>query len=86
LQWLQEPSEINDLYNLKRETNRKFRKKMREYLKEKIDELATNSKNKNITYHYRIIYEFKRGHQPRNILKRDETDDLLGDSHNILNT
>jgi hypothetical protein len=50
LQWLQDPSEINgdDLNNIRRETSRHFRNKKKEYLKDKIDELATNSKNKNI--------------------------------------
>jgi hypothetical protein len=56
-----------------------------EYLKDKINELATNSKNKNIRGLYRGINEFKRGYQPRNNLLKDENGDLLADSHNILN-
>jgi uncharacterized protein YaaR (DUF327 family) len=50
LQWLQDPSEINgDNLNIVRcEDSRHFRNKKREYLKNKINELATNSKNKNI--------------------------------------
>jgi hypothetical protein len=46
LQWLQDPSEINgdNLNNVRRETSRHFRNKKREYLKGKINELATNSK------------------------------------------
>jgi hypothetical protein len=50
LQWLQDPSEINgdNLKNVRREASRYFRGKKREYLKEKINELATNTKNKNI--------------------------------------
>jgi hypothetical protein len=48
LQWLQDPSEINKYLNSTRcEANRHFRNKKREYLKDKIDELATNSKSKN---------------------------------------
>jgi hypothetical protein len=39
---------------------------MREYLKVKIKELATNSKNKNIRDLYRGINGFKRGYQTRN--------------------
>jgi tRNA nucleotidyltransferase/poly(A) polymerase len=39
---------------------------MREYLKGKINELATNSKNKNIRDLYRGMNEFKRGYQHRN--------------------
>jgi hypothetical protein len=57
LQWLQDPSEINgdNLNNVKREARRYFRIKKREYLKDKINELATNSKNKNIGDLYRGI-------------------------------
>jgi hypothetical protein len=49
LQWLQDPSEINgdNLNNGRREASRHFRNKKREYLKDRINELATNSKNKN---------------------------------------
>jgi hypothetical protein len=48
LQWLQDPSEINgdNLNNKRRETSRYFRNKKREYLEEKIDAIATNSKNR----------------------------------------
>jgi spore coat protein U-like protein len=51
LQWLQDPSEINadNLNNVRREASRYFMNKKREYLKDKINEFATNSKNKNIT-------------------------------------
>jgi hypothetical protein len=79
LQWLQDPSEINgdNLNNIRHEA-RHFRNKKREYLKDKINELEMNSKNKNIN-------EFKRGYQPRNNLVKDENGDLLTDSHNILN-
>jgi hypothetical protein len=50
LQWLQDPSEINgdNLNNVRREASRYFRNKKKEYLKDKINELATNSKSKNI--------------------------------------
>jgi hypothetical protein len=46
---LQDPSEINgdNLNNGRREASRHFRNKKREYLKDKINELETNSKNKN---------------------------------------
>jgi hypothetical protein len=54
-------------------------------LKDKFNELAANSKNKNIRDLYMGTNEFKRGHQPRNNLLRDENGDLLADSHNILN-
>jgi hypothetical protein len=49
LQWLQGPSEINgDNLNIKCETSRHFKNKKREYLKDRIDEIAMNSKNENI--------------------------------------
>jgi hypothetical protein len=56
LQWLQDPGEINwdNLNNIRRETSRKFMKK-RKYLKDKIDELATNCKNEIIRHLYRGI-------------------------------
>jgi hypothetical protein len=50
LQWLHDPSEINgdNLNDVRREASRYFRDKRREYLKDKVNELAMNSKNKNI--------------------------------------
>jgi hypothetical protein len=42
-------------------------------------------RNKNIRERYREINEFKRGHQPRSNLVKDENADMLADSHNILN-
>jgi hypothetical protein len=68
---------------VRHEGSRPFRNKGREYLKDKIIELARNSKNKNITDLYRGINEIKRRYQPRNGLVRDEDGDLLGDYHNI---
>jgi hypothetical protein len=62
-----------------------FRNKKREFLKDKSNEFATNSKNKNIRDLYKDINEFKRGYQPRNNLVKDENCDLLADSYNILN-
>jgi hypothetical protein len=83
---LQDPSEINEdnLNNVRREASRHFRNKKREYLKEKINELTTNSKNNNIRDLHRGMNGFKRGYQPRNNLVKDENGDLLADSH-ILN-
>jgi hypothetical protein len=84
---LQDPSEINgdNLNNARREASRYFRNKKREYLKDKIYELATNRVNKNIRDLYRGINYFKMSYQPRNNLVKDENGDLLADSHNILN-
>jgi hypothetical protein len=59
--------------------------KKKEYLKDKINELATNSKNKYKKDMYRGIIGFQRGYQPRNNLVKDEYGDLLADYHNILN-
>jgi hypothetical protein len=66
LQWLQDPREINgvNMNNVRCEANRYFRNKKRESLKDKINELATNSKNKNIRDLYRGINEFKKGYKP----------------------
>ncbi|PNF22344.1 hypothetical protein B7P43_G18298 [Cryptotermes secundus] len=87
LQLLQDPSELNgdNLNNIRRETSRQFRNKKREYLKDKIDELAVNSKNKNIRDLYRGISDFNRGYQPSSNLVKDENGELLADSQNILN-
>jgi hypothetical protein len=63
--------------NVRREARRYFRNKRREYLKDKIIELATNSKTKNIRDLYRGINEFKRGYQLRNNLVKDENSDIL---------
>jgi hypothetical protein len=87
LQWFQDPSEINgdNVNNISCEASRYCRNKKREYLKYKINELATNSKNKNSRYLYRGINKFKRGYQLRNNFVKDENGDLLADSHDILN-
>jgi hypothetical protein len=50
-------------------------------LKDKINELAMNSKNKNI-HLYRGIDEFKRGYQPKSNLVNYENSDLFADSQN----
>jgi hypothetical protein len=65
--------------NIRCETSRQFMNKKREYLKDKIDELAVNSKNKNIRDLYRGLNDFKWGHQPRSNLVMDENGDLLAD-------
>jgi len=72
------------LSNLIREASRHFRKKKREYLKDKINEVALNSKNKNIRDLYRGITEFKKGYQPKTNLVKDQRGDLLADPQQIL--
>jgi hypothetical protein len=51
LQWLQDPSEINgdSLNSVRHEARRHFKNKTREYIKEKINEIATNRKDKDIS-------------------------------------
>jgi hypothetical protein len=63
LQLLQDLSELtgDKLNNTRGEASRHFRRKTREYLKDKTNELATNSKIKDIRDLYREIKEFKRG-------------------------
>jgi hypothetical protein len=43
----------------------------REYLKDRIKELAANSKDEDIKNLYIGIYEFKYSYQPRNDLMKD---------------
>ena len=50
-------SNVDNLNNGRREASRHFRGKKKEKLKIKIDELETNSKNKNIIEFYRGISE-----------------------------
>jgi hypothetical protein len=87
LQWLQDPSEASEdnLSDARREASRHFSNKKRKYLKDKINELESNSKNKNIRDLYSGINEFKKGYQPRTNLVNDERGDLLADLHKILN-
>jgi hypothetical protein len=76
--------QASNLNNIRHGASRHFRNKKLEYLKDKINELATNNKNKNIRDLYRGINKFKWGYQPRSNLVKDENDDLLTDSHKIL--
>jgi hypothetical protein len=86
LQWLQDPEEANEgnLSHVRREDIRDFRNKKGEYMKDKINELESNSKNR-IRDLYRGINKFKKGYQPRTNLVKDERGDLLADPHKILN-
>jgi hypothetical protein len=62
-----------------------LQERKKEYLKDKIEELAANRKNKNIRDLYRPINKFKRDYQRRINLVQDVNGDLLADFHNILN-
>jgi hypothetical protein len=50
MEWLQEPkqSSVNNLSSVRLEASRHFRNRKKQYLKAKIDELETNSKNRHI--------------------------------------
>jgi hypothetical protein len=87
LQWLQDPSEANEdnLRDVRREASRHFRNKESEYVKDKINELESKSKNNKIRDLYRGINEFKKGYQPRTNLVKEEKGDQLADPHKILN-
>jgi hypothetical protein len=87
LQWLQGPGEANEdnLSDGRQEASRHFRNKKGEYLKGKINELESNSKNNNIRDLYRGITEFKQGYHPRINLVKGERGYLLADPHKILN-
>jgi hypothetical protein len=54
----------DNLRNVRREASRHFRNKKWEYLKDKINEIELNSKNKTIRDLYRYITEFKKGYHP----------------------
>ena len=65
---------------------RRFRNKKKAYLKAKIEDLETNSKIKNIRDLYRGISGFKKGYQRRTNIVKDETGDLVTNSHRVLAT
>jgi flagellar basal body rod protein FlgC len=81
MQWLQDPNQSNvgNLNNVRREVGRHFRKKKKEYLKAKRNELETKSKNKNITDLDRGINDFKKGYQPITNIANHEKGDLVAD-------
>jgi hypothetical protein len=54
-------------------------------LKDKINELGSNSKNRNIGDLFRGINEFKTGYQPGTNLAKDDREDLVANRHKISN-
>jgi len=86
MQWVQDPnqSNVDNLKNVRHEVSRHFRGKKKAYLRARIEELETNSKNKNIRDLYRGINDFKKGYQPRCNIVKDEKGDLVADSHSIV--
>jgi hypothetical protein len=53
-------------------------------LKAKIGKLEINKKIKNIRHLYRGIDGFKKGYQPRSNTVKDEKDNFVTNSHNIM--
>ena len=86
MQWIQDPrqSNVGILNNVKREISRHFRYKKKAYLRDKIEELETNSKIQNIRYLYRSINDLKKGYQPRCNIVKDEKGDLVADCNSIV--
>jgi hypothetical protein len=84
---LQDPSVGNEdnFSNVRWEASRHFRNEKRAYLKDKINELKSNSKNKNITDLYKSINKFKKGYLPGTNLVKDEKGNLLANIHKIVN-
>jgi hypothetical protein len=76
---------MNKLSAARREASRHFRNTKKGYLKDKINELESNSKNKKIRDLYRGVNEFNQGYHPRINLVKDERGDLVADPHKILN-
>jgi hypothetical protein len=68
--------------NMRRETGRHFRKNKRKYLKDKIKELESSSKNKNIRDLCRSTNEFKKCCKPRTNLRNEECN-LLANPHKV---
>ncbi|KAJ4426281.1 hypothetical protein ANN_27093 [Periplaneta americana] len=84
--FLRDPVEANrdNYFNKSREANRRLRNKKRDYLKEKLNDVETNNKNKNIRDLYKGIKEFKNGYQAKVNVIKDENGDLFADAHSIL--
>jgi hypothetical protein len=53
------------LINVRQKASGHYRNKKREYLRDKINELESESNNKNIRDFCRGINEFEKGYQPR---------------------
>jgi hypothetical protein len=77
MQWLQDPnqSNIDKLNSVRREASRHFRNKKREYLKAKVNEHETNTKNQNI----RDLCRGIKGYQPRTNIIKDKKGNLVAD-------
>ena len=61
-----------------------FRKKKRDYMKAKVNELEENSKNKNIWKMFKGNSEFKKGYQPRAYVIKKHDGTIIADTTSIL--
>jgi len=86
MQWIEDPSQTNvdNLNDVRREVSRHFRNKQMAYLRNKIEELLTNSRIQNIRDLYRGINDFKKGYQPRCNTVKNEKSDWVTDTHSIV--
>jgi len=83
MQWLQNPNQRNadNLNNVRHEASRHLRNKKKGNLKDKTDKQDTKVQFKNIRDLYRGTSVFKKGYQPTSNTVKDETEDLVTDSH-----
>jgi hypothetical protein len=76
MQWLQNPnpSDVDNLNNVRHEASRQFRNKKKKYLKDEINGLQTNRNNKNVRDLYWTIIDSKKRYLPRIHIVKDEED------------
>jgi hypothetical protein len=79
---LQDPNQsiVDSVNNVRCEASRHFRNVKKKYLKTKISELQTNSKNNNVRDLCRSISDFKKGYQSGISIVKNEKGDLVTDS------
>ena len=86
MQWVQDPIQrnVDNLNNVRRGANKHFRDIKKDYLKDKILELETDGKIKNIKELYRGINDFRKAYQARPNTVKHEMGDKVTDFHSIL--
>ena len=86
MQWLQDrkQSNLDNINNVRCKTSRHFSIKRKEYLEDKIDELDTNSKIKNIGDLFRGKNDFKKVYMRRTNKVKYEKGDLVTYTQSIL--
>ena len=87
MNWLHKQNEVNleQLGSIRREITRLLKNKKREYLREKINDLEMNAKNRNIRELYQGIRVERKGFQARSNVFRNGNGDMIADSRSILN-